>query len=131
MREIKFRAWHLGTKAMIYSFPAVSHGEVNFFDFKFLESWSGGLIPMQFTGLHDKNGREIYEGDIVHVVIPTRWGFVSKEGVIKSERLGHCMVDWELDWIPLSDATMTPGYVEVIGNVYENADLLKGEKHGT
>ena len=60
-REIKFRAW-----------DDVSEKMLNWNDFldtnmknTFIAPESTGLILMQYTGLHDKNGKEIYEGDLV------------------------------------------------------------------
>lgn len=70
-REIKFRMWHKKSKKM---FDVES---INFKD-RIVNIWNSGIyslstfclddvILMQYTGLHDKNGKEIYEGDIVKI----------------------------------------------------------------
>lgn len=80
-------------------------------------------IPlMQFTGLLDKNGKEIYEGDIVKQIFPAgpkkKDGMIEEIDVVKFES-----GQFEVDSIPLY--VSEDFYVEVIGNIYENADLLK------
>lgn len=74
MREIKFRVWNKCTKKYDYDFvvwegkPCINeYGDLN------LNSCWGDLE--QFTGLHDKNGKEIYEGDVVKVVCD--WSLIS------------------------------------------------------
>lgn len=72
-REIKFRMWHKKSKKM---FDVES---INFKD-RIVNIWNSGMyslstfclddvILMQYTGLHDKNGKEIYEGDILKVPV--------------------------------------------------------------
>ena len=77
------------------------------------------FIPMQFTGLKDKQGREIYEGDILRFD-PKVWGQGNHHNLFAIEWakqaagfIGHGVA---ADW---------PRYCEVIGNIYENPELLK------
>ena len=100
-----------------------------------------GVEIMQFTGLLDKNGKEIYEGDIVRIFhrkwylnAPTEWKvFKLKSG---KEQLGAVYFD-ENDYryrakclenfSPVFDNCGEHGtrHFEVIGNIYENPELLK------
>lgn len=59
MKELKFRCWNKKKMQMEYPkcFCIPQGGNVVGLD---------DIIPMQYTGLHDKNGKEIYEGDILH-----------------------------------------------------------------
>jgi uncharacterized phage protein (TIGR01671 family) len=85
----------------------------------------------QFTGLLDKNGKEIYEGDIVKF---TKWDGKLVKGLVKWDDSNPCMciefkteykqTDWEYDFIKCG--TMK---IEVIGNIHDNPELLKGGKN--
>ncbi|WP_461369504.1 YopX family protein [Candidatus Darwinibacter acetoxidans] len=124
MREYKFRAWSRLKKYMF---------EVNAMSQKAVEEMRDGMsfryardevVLMQSTGLHDKNGREIYEGDIVRVVGTPYYApcgavtYNGKEyGLLYDD--GFCAdFTWE-DW---------ERYFEVIGNVYENPELLEADE---
>jgi len=112
MREIKFRAWDKVGKHMYFSFPIVSHGETNIFMLSSLiEAWTKGNYElMQFTGLLDKNGKEIYEGDIV--THPYHW---EENHVIK----------WPEDYYDIQEYALDSEDMKVIGNIYENPELIE------
>jgi uncharacterized phage protein (TIGR01671 family) len=79
-------------------------------------TWSKEADLMQYTGLKDKNGKEIYEGDIVK----------SKHGQIGEVIWENLM--WLVSWIePEYDSYLYEVIsCDIIGNIYENPELLKG-----
>jgi uncharacterized phage protein (TIGR01671 family) len=110
-REIKFRAWEFEGKFMNHSpLHHVSfHGEV------FEGSGNvkqGNYALMQFTGMSDKNEKEIYEGDIVRY-----WGGVAP---IEYNMFGFAIKATEDEYFDINE----PDKIEVIGNIYENANLI-------
>ena len=131
MREIKFRAWDKKEKKWL-SFdegdPIGNDGSLTesgywTFIFDFDED---RVALMQYTGLKDKNGKEIYEGDIVNW---TSWkiGFKHIDG--SEVKLTPKVVQWvDGAWKLEEDSPWNLSIydnVEVIGNIYENGDLLK------
>ncbi len=145
MREIKFRAWSIEGKQMLMdaqkmydglgewfdnhgkeidcyeNFPTSSFGSI------ICEAKEGKIILMQFTGLKDKNGKEIWEGDLVSCYHPTL--------LVEDRCVG------KVTWHPIQHSkTFAAWYVqpkdkhailmshdveyEVIGNIYENTELL-------
>lgn len=109
-RPIKFRAWD--KKANCWA----ENLSVNFMaDAKLHTEISDRYIFLEFTGLLDKNGKEIYEGDLMKDIN----GYVSK-------------VQWEVQE-STHDNSEWVGYrgdlfnEEVIGNIYENPKLLKND----
>jgi hypothetical protein len=119
MREIKFRAWRSGDGGcMEFGHYVPDHGNINWFDLS--NSVGKDLILMQYTGLKDRNGKEIYEGDVLSPPISlevswklgeVRWaygafrvhGFTLIEVSVESFILGNIYENKELNYDPLSD----------------------------
>lgn len=126
-REIKFRVWDKEQKKMLSSLWLSGDGIQSGTSLD-LESFTNDLyneVLMQFTGLKDKNDKEIYESDIIKYCFwsdcntnPKReW----KEGIIFWNDKKLC---WDIEGT-INGIYGTPKYYEIIGNIYENSDLLK------
>ena len=119
MREFKFRAWvadYIPSKeaaSMVYSDKV---GGVGFF----FNNFDGEEI-MQFTGLKDRNGIEIYEGDIVSEYKIDNFGKELSE--LHSQRCSS-VVRYNNDSAEFIGAYSHRGGV-VIGNIHQNPELLK------
>ena len=132
MREIKFRArdkktgeWWYGSSFVTYYDNPNRLYHMSFF-------WRGiedGTLDIEtlgeYMGLKDKNGKEIYEGDVVrytHQDLPNPIDFrvVFFEGAFAQDRPEDGRYDPDLwyDWVDL----------EIIGNIYENKELLEEPK---
>ncbi len=126
-REIKFRIWDIENKEML---------EVQELDFE--PTFYGGriairpdqyndyfdtedMILMQYTGLHDKNGKEIYEGDILKSI---QWNDIYLVKYIGTAfylcRKGNKGFNKITTW---NNAEKS----EVVGNIYDNPELLGGK----
>lgn len=85
----------------------------------------------QFTGLHDKNGKEIYEGDIIKMSTAAYGDEIFKIGYEDSHIGAFCLCTNEQEdtsrfvGIFGRDYGYEPFYCEVIGNIYDNPELLK------
>ena len=145
-REIKFRAWDSGANIMIYSdnrtrklydvyygFEMNEKGELECrWEGDFTESQvaDGGILDniMQFTGLHDKNGREIYDSDILKVTGEDGESYVATVKWFGDE--GYPAFDlegipaaWNYDANALATIFNSGAEAcEVIGNIYEKND---------
>ena len=122
MREIKFRAWDNKNKKLV-SFENIElpYSENVNLDGQIEGILDRGIILMQYTGLKDKNDVEIYEGDIVG-----HNGFIGYVKYINSGNcnvLGYALVSLINGRIFYMFCDETDNY-EVIGNIYENKELL-------
>lgn len=120
MRPLEFRAIDAETKEWIFGVPlpdtpdvmAVSDCQGPFYD----------ILPEtlgQFTGFTDKNGKKIYEGDILESVQqPPVWLLVSF-GITDDERVGFKMNQYGFD-------INCPKKMFISGNIHENPELLAG-----
>jgi uncharacterized phage protein (TIGR01671 family) len=121
-REIKFRAWDTEEKKMWDDFPFISYLQKITETAKF-----SGMILLQFTGLKDKSGKDIYEGDIMTEMknsLPCKviGGKNLSVWVVWNDKFG-C---WELDDNNKNgEYSITYKNWEIIGNIYENQELLK------
>lgn len=160
MREIKFRAWDKKTKKMIFTGFHVM-GEVTCFSLidqyinenrcgadTSLDRWND-IKLMQYTGLKDKNGTEIYEGDILaqrkHFIqgkqtqfgqAAVKFGEYDDSGI----EFGSPGIGWYVDgysgyiredgredrYSVEQESLVEYLNYEVIGNIYENKELLEG-----
>lgn len=156
-REIKFRGkmipeneWIFGTILRIPA-PPVCFGKsetdkyyIQFPDPRYMPDWNmpykmvqGEVNPDtigQYTGLHDKNGKEIYEGDIV---LYEDWemayegggndSFINK-GIVEYCEDNCCYNVTERQTVDITDVLYKDNEdLEVIGNIYDNPELLGGE----
>lgn len=119
MREIKFRQWDIQRKRYYYNIGITGPGE-----------WCGppyttwSHYPLeQFTGIYDKNDKEIYEGDIVHVTDGNERDDVCDTGigvVVFLESAGLWYIDGKIN-NSLFDIHQEM-YIEVIGNIHETVE---------
>ena len=126
MREIKFRAWHKEIKEMFQVGQITL--EKGGWDYQpdnrkhigLSIPYQPSFILMQYTGLHDKKGKEIYEGDILQIDVDRAY-------VIWNEK--YCY----FELVPIGDYYFDSNVighileyldVEVIGNIYNNKELV-------
>jgi len=153
-REIKFRAWHKDDKAP-YVNEMLEDGEARFLLSQgFDEMMPDNYVFMQFTGLKDKNGKEVYEGDVLRIeyfkiAVGENLGVYETEaeltGVVGFDGLslilqnimgekwqeytGYDAGEGNCKFMYLGDVyegSLDASYqIEVIGNIYENPELIK------
>ena len=123
----KFRAWTEEGEVMYYDvYPFKDYTLLLSYDeIAFDEVPASDFIIMQSTGLKDKNGKEIYEGDIV---VAMSQG-VKALGKVKRRIDGYWLMypAWQHGelWHIVENVDTGETAVEVIGNIYENPELLK------
>lgn len=119
MREIKFRGWNKLTKQMIYDIQEdKEHHQKVITSFGFMLKKDNYEI-MQYTGLKDKNGVEIYEGDILNNTA------VNFKFIVKFENTKYVLqkVEFPEDILDMySFLNRIPTMFEVIGNIFDKGE---------
>lgn len=128
MRQIKFRAWIPEMGLNEDKYPKMGHMFFWYIGIGSIVGIMQGIqnnSVMQFTGLNDTNGKEIYEGDIL------KGSFINEFGSISTDKLltvyfneylaSFCGKDMSGDDIYWSFNNTS----EIVGNIYENIELLK------
>ena len=134
MRKIKFRAWDKEYEKMTYfddedyeykpplvfRLDQVFKKDSNYDDYEDFEynDITDSVELMQYTGLHDKNGKEIYEGDIVK-------SFFVDTDEAGNEIYKYYIIEVKYDEVLCSYKIDKFMNLEVIGNIYDNPELLK------
>lgn len=144
MREIKFRLWNLKNKYMFSNDneelllnidgSSLWGHKIHYYDGTDLLEIDNFEI-MQYTGLKDSNGVEIYEGDIVKASSRGIWGRFQVKWRQDGSPCWIMYPAWKsgIAWSlhgTLNDKGEYIDDVEVIGNIYENPELLEGLKNG-
>ena len=123
MREIKFRAWDVEREKFRYgcSNIMIDTGGCIMWQFAYNAPEpvpKDSFILQQFTGLLDKSGGEIYEGDIIEHdkgdVWVVKYEFAEQDGYASMGFQCFCKSEWP--------------YIKVIGNIHQNPDLLDVSK---
>jgi len=130
MREIKFRAWDKRKQKMwavhTWSIPTLITLEWTEENYKKTDKcpqtetddWQDKYILMQYTGLKDKNGKEIYEGDIVKFI----YNSTPQQEIIGQVKWRDDYLAWEFGSYLIEPTPKKT--IEIIGNIYENPELL-------
>ncbi len=143
MRTIKFRGWDIKESQWVKAdFFVGSEGFIMWSDESIMQ-YPEAVIVQQYTGLKDKNGKEIFEGDILNVPISSKCerkdcSYINqdehgnktyincdpKSAYVEYRKQGYIFVRKEYDkpfWVCYEDIKK----YEIIGNIHENPELLK------
>lgn len=136
-RQLKFRAWDNHEKKWLMGYEYTNLGGFSMFgECMLMGEWSSvvnrfilqqhdrkpeDLIVMQFTGMLDKNGKEIYEGDVLQMDKYNQGVITFRSGAFlyNEEPIGFGVDGWDTFISEVKEP-----YGVVIGNIYEHGDLL-------
>ena len=128
MRPLKFRAWDGRHLYEVKHIDLLADGDA----YASAGGMTDSTLVEQFTGLHDKNGMEIYEGDIVRRAqpLPQQTGLKHvdyiPQGPVVYDAPNYYFDDTEMGYqqLALGVTESSPSF-EVIGNIHENPELVK------
>lgn len=137
MKEIKFRAWDIQNERMVFDpdrfEPSYLEEEKSVSPWVFYETWQDredgirrSCHVMMFTGLKDKNGKEIYECDIITAWV-SRFPDSKTPGVVCwNNHVAAFQLQYEgaFNNFP-TDFLHKWHHFEILGNIYEHPELLK------
>lgn len=134
MRDIKFRAWDCDNKKMSYSFLDFSNIEELGYALDGFEDYFGRSyfkdnpsFLMQYTGLKDRNGVDVYEGDIVEYNDGVKVNVIFKDGCFCGYD-GYAASSDEAYTLLVPEETPFKSFdfeIKVIGNIHENPEILE------
>lgn len=123
MREIKFKVQQTSASKSIFGAKGLSLGKTNLMTGDTFElKGTSKVVYLQYTGLKDKHGKEIYEGDIFKGGWATKPELVEwVDSIVATDQMDD---EYEVGsgW---NIGTDSAKLCEVIGNIYENPGLLK------
>jgi len=139
MREIKFRAWDKEKEEFVRNFAVFKDGA---FD-EYISEFERGIAPdgkyilMQYTGLKDKNSKEIYEGDVVKIHVKgtysdddsidgQKWYDDDFIGDVYFDEKSSGFVFRSVEWF--SYIAPHCNKAEIIGNIWDNPELPEENK---
>ena len=127
-RQLKLRAWNNEVCKMygVSEIDFIGEELTLVDDYDYEECWHMSYLKlMQFTGLSDNYGQEIFEGDVISVANDFGWRDDWKNYIVKFKH-GMFMVDYNNPdgYLPLSELTESIfKRVKLVGNIYENEEL--------
>jgi len=134
-REIKFRGFNRKNGVLLHGFYLQNRGAHFVCPDEFADgkSWDDYEIDPatlgQYTGMKDKNGREIYEGDVMKLVYP-EYTVTVKVGWSKRNCCCFSVTRVDLEEKSFVLDKWEAQHAEVIGNIHDNPELLKGKEDG-